>query len=242
MEPVKWFIDKEGSRSEHSVETNSEEEGQRETQRLLEDTALRSPTATADDRGGASETRSGQGEASSHNSVDDLLRRIARDVSARQARADSSGRSRHRESSNRNSGSSSDHVTESRPDDDTSSNNGRRRSQQHQPSHRPSQSSTRRSRWGSTPGHNGRIHSAELGASARRGSGDGREREAAAPGAAAAVSVAEANPFTESMWEDASCRQVLQAMCFAPDSAVPAGSTEEYKELEGGTPRLTSLR
>lgn len=51
--------------------------------------------------------------------------------------------------------------------------------------------------------------------------------------AGATVSAAQTNPFTAGMWEDASCRQVLQAMFFAPDSAVPAGSTEEYKELEG---------
>lgn len=52
--------------------------------------------------------------------------------------------------------------------------------------------------------------------------------------ASAASLAAEANPFTEGMWEDASCRQVLNAMYFATDSsAVPAGASEEYRELEG---------
>lgn len=43
----------------------------------------------------------------------------------------------------------------------------------------------------------------------------------------------EAERFTEAMWEAVSCRQVLDAMFFGPDSAVPRGSTEDYKELEG---------
>lgn len=67
--------------------------------------------------------------------------------------------------------------------------------------------------------------------------GQGQEgrsgRGVATTDSAAAISVAEADPFTEKMWESAPCREVLQAMFFAPGSAVPAGSTEEYKEVEG---------
>ena len=61
--------------------------------------------------------------------------------------------------------------------------------------------------------------------------GEGRRVDVAS--SATAVSAANTDPFTEGMWEDVSCRQVLQAMFFGPNSAVPAGSTEEYKELEG---------
>ncbi|CAM9170829.1 unnamed protein product, partial [Hapterophycus canaliculatus] len=197
-----------------------------------------SPTAH---QHGANETRSGPGEASSHNSVDELLRRIARDVSARKARADSSRRERHHESSDRNSDRSSDQVTKSNADRRGCGGNGSRQWQHNQHPHRPSQDSSRKSRWGSASGHHVRSKSGELGTSARTASGDSRGREASAPGAAA-VSVAEANPFTERMWEDASCRQVLQAMYFAPNSAVPAGSTEEFKELEEFVPKFLARR
>lgn len=242
MEPEKWFIDTEGSRNEHAAENDWEEEGQRETQRLLEGAALGSPT-TDHQQGAESATRasSGQGgEASSHNSVDDLLRRIARDVSARQARTESSTssrRDRDHESNKRNSSSSSSSSHQVTNSDADRSSNSRQRWQHDQQPRQPSQDpSLRRSRWGSTSrDHNRSSSTGELGASARRANGDGREREGGEREKVPAVSVAEANPFTESMWDDASCRQVLQAMYFATDSAVPAGSTEEYKELEGET-------
>lgn len=61
--------------------------------------------------------------------------------------------------------------------------------------------------------------------------GDGRPHDKAV--AAPSITDHGADPFTEVMWEDSSCRQVLQAMFFGPDSAIPAGHCEEYKELEG---------
>eukprot|EP00752_Nemacystus_decipiens_P010692 g9523.t1 len=44
------------------------------------------------------------------------------------------------------------------------------------------------------------------------------------------------------MWEDESCRQVLQAMFFPSGSALPAGSSEEYKELEDFVPKFLDRR
>lgn len=44
---------------------------------------------------------------------------------------------------------------------------------------------------------------------------------------------AEKESFTGNMWESTWCRQVLDAMFFGPGSLIPAGSGEEYKELEG---------
>eukprot|EP00903_Cladosiphon_okamuranus_P010703 g10115.t2 len=76
--------------------------------------------------------------------------------------------------------------------------------------------------------------------------GDAAETERTYFGTAATaadkISVAEANPFTEEMWGDDSCRQVLQAMFFSPGSALPAGSTEEYKELEEFVPKFLDRR
>lgn len=60
--------------------------------------------------------------------------------------------------------------------------------------------------------------------------GGGRPHDKAA---ASSITDPGVDPFTEVMWEDSSCRQVLQAMFFGPDSAIPAGRSEEYKELEG---------
>ncbi|CAM9582835.1 unnamed protein product, partial [Scytosiphon promiscuus] len=246
MEPEKWFIDREGSQKEHSTESDWEEEGQRETQRLLEGAALESPEVNQQ---GANETgaSSRQREASSHNSVDDLLRRIARDVSARQARvrSDSSGRDRHDRNSSRNDNSSSSNshrLTSSNAERNGNGNNGGRDCQQSHQAGPPSQDSSRRSRWGPITGQHRQSTGGELGALARRGSRDGGEGEEAAAPSATAVSIAEADPFTESMWEDTSCRQVLQAMYFTPDSAVPAGSTEEYKELEEFVPKFLARR
>lgn len=62
--------------------------------------------------------------------------------------------------------------------------------------------------------------------------GDGRPHAKAAT-SAPSITDHGADPFTEVMWEDSSCRQVLQAMFFGPHSAIPAGHSEEYKELEG---------
>ena len=173
----------------------------------------------------------GPDEASSQNSVDNLLRRIARDAGARQARADKSegARRRVREEEERryhepgSSRSSLDHTTR----------HGRQPERQPEKRRPPSQGSTRRSRWGKSEDYG---TSAQLTGGGGGGGGGDKDRTSPARAGAArdtAASVAEANPFTESMWEDTSCRQVLQAMFFAPDSAVPAGSTEEYKELEG---------
>lgn len=78
--------------------------------------------------------------------------------------------------------------------------------------------------------YNSRSSALPLGGQGQEGRGG---RGVATTDNAAAISVAEADPFTEKMWESASCRDVLQAMFFAPGSAVPAGSTEEYKEVEG---------
>lgn len=160
--------------------------------------------------------------------MENLLRRIARDVNARQARADNRKEGNGRDSM-RHDSRYSFRETNSRnahrcgtDQPNTISEGGQRQT---------SQGSTRRSRW-SAPSERYDRSREEQGTSTQMGGGGrgGKEREKPTT---AAVSPADANPFTESMWEDVSCRQVLQAMFFAPDSAVPAGSTEEYKELEG---------
>ena len=58
------------------------------------------------------------------------------------------------------------------------------------------------------------------------------ERERGGAGGAA-LSAADEDPFTEAMWESSWCRRVLDAIFFGPDSAIPAGCGEGYKELEG---------
>lgn len=226
MEPAGWVIDKVGDHHEDFSGGNGKQpkrqpgldntQSPRSTS-TYPSTACQQPTAdtvAADD--------DDRGEAPSHNSVDELLRRIARDVSARQAREDKSD-FRREDCGNHESGS-------------------QRRRQQ------PSPTSGRKSRWSTISERRHGISGEEHEGSSRKqggGAGNGAESEkayfgtapapaaATAPAADSSVSVAEANPFTESMWEDASCRQVLQATFFSPGSAVPAGSTEEYKELEG---------
>ncbi|CBN79814.1 conserved unknown protein [Ectocarpus siliculosus] len=178
----------------------------------------------AEERGATGEAHSsGPGEASSHNSVDDLLRRIAREVRARQARSDDNSRR----------GTSEDsHGGDRRRHVNNSGSSQRQLHQKREHRHPSHEDSTRTSRWGKT---------SESGASAQsRGAGVGM-REASVR-TTAEVSAAEANPFVEHMWEDASCRQVLQAMFFAQDSAIPAGSTEEYKELEEFVPKFLVRR
>lgn len=251
MEPVEWVIDTVGSRHEDSA-TGNEARAKGETRQSFPEgsglnidsrsTRTRSPPGevrgasrsrpAADDEE-AYDDSSSLGQEPSRSSVDNLLRRIARDVNARQARADK----RRREGNDNDKGSRRDdsryYETNSRNNsssggaDQADTSEGRQRHRR-----QISQGSTRKSRWGTPPEDRGREEhraSAQLGGGTR---GDG-EREAHATAATAAVSAAEANPFTDSMWEDASCRQVLQAMFFARGSAVPAGSTEEYKELEG---------
>lgn len=270
MEPVGWVMDTVGSRHEHSatgnngakakggdtrhpfpesglnIDSNNSSTTRTRTRSppIEVRTASRSTTrAAADDE--AYDGSSSLSQEPSHSSVDNLLRRIARDVNARQARAN---KRRSREAGNDDdNGKGSSMRDDSRYYDTTSRNkntSGRRGADQPDTNTREgwqrrqiSQGSARKSRWGtSTPSERHDRGREEHGASAQIGGGtrdDGGQREAPATAAVAAVSAAEANPFTESMWEDASCRQVLQAMFFSRGSAVPAGSTEEYKELEG---------
>lgn len=197
----------------------------------------RSPsTAGQQPADAAADADAGRGGDSSHNSVDELLRRIARDASARRAREDKSNARQADDRGNHDSGGRTDRQERRHQE--------RRSRQEGKSSH----ASTRKSRWNTTSERRHSSGREDYGGSSRvhghAAGGDGAEREkthfgtAAAEAAAVAaaadqVSVAEANPFTEGMWEDASCRQVLQAMFFPPGSALPAGSTEEYKELEG---------
>lgn len=215
MEPVGWVVDTVGSRHEGPA---TERETEIERQPPGDDFASVPGTdgsPQAEERGATGEAHSsGPGEASSHNSVDDLLQRIARQVRARQARSDDNSRR----------GTSEDsHGGDRRRQVNNSGSSHRQLHQRREHRHPSHEDSTRTSRWGKT---------SERGASAQpRGAGVGM-REASVR-TTAEVSAAEANPFVESMWEDASCRQVLQAMFFAQNSAIPAGSTEEHKELEG---------
>lgn len=217
MEPVGWVVDTVGSRHEDPA---TERKREIESQPPGDDASIPGPgrSPQAEERGATSEAHSsGPGEASSHNSVDDLLRRIAREVRARQARSDDNARR----------GTPHDSLRRDQRRHDTSnSSSGERQLHQRREYRHPSrEDSTRSSRWGKIP---------ERGASAQpRGGGAGKREASVRTATAEEVSPAEANPFVESMWEDASCRQVLQAMFFAQDSAVPTGSTEEYKELEG---------
>ena len=236
MEPAGWVIDTVGSRHEDQADENGREA---KGQPLLSEPVLnRSPTAAVQQPGNAAADDAApaaadgnRGVSSSHNSVDELLRRIARDVSARQARehkGDDRGNHNHESSGRSDSRDGRQHERRSR------------QTQQQQ----PSQASTRRSRWDAASerryssstgsreenGRSSRVHADGAGGDAAAG----REKtHFGTAAAAAAVSVAEANPFTEGMWESASCRQVLQAMFFSPGSALPAGPTEEFKELEG---------
>lgn len=247
MEPVGWVIDTAGARGEDSEADNGE---QPKTQPSPSDATLSDDTTaeitsaqfprtasrppSAADAAAAAAAGGGRGESSSHNSVDDLLRRIARDVKARQARQDKSNVVR--KGDDRPNQESSGQTNRDR--------DGRQQEQRPRQRQQTSPASTRKSRWDATSErrHSGTGSREEYGGCSEMravGAGAGAEKthfgtaaEAAAV-AADKVSVAEANPFTEGMWDDGSCRQVLQALFFSPDSAVPAGSTEEYKELEG---------
>lgn len=223
MEPVGWVIDKVGSRHEGSATGNDlREQGSTQSSpggsglNVVGSIAPRSPPGRSRDTDDACDGSSLRREPAHSSSVDDLLRRIARDVNARQARADS-----------RREGDVNykmrDDSRRSRSDADQPNIEGQKR--------KISPVSTRRSRWSTLPEQHDQSRE-ERGTPTQMGGG-GRGGEEGQASATVAVSTAEANPFTESMWEDVSCRQVLQAMFFAPDSAVPAGSTEEYKELEG---------
>lgn len=239
MEPAGWVIDTVGTRHEDPAAGN----GRGASRQPLPSDPVSSPrngrsasTSQTADAAAADDDRGGD---SSHNSVDDLLRRIARDVSARQA---PEGKSKGRKGDDRGI---RDHESGGRADRD--GRHHERRQQERRPGqeHQPSQDPTRKSRWSTTSEQRHSSSRGEYGGSSRvpgggaRGDGADRDRThfgaAAAEEAAAAenASVAEENPFTEGMWEDSSCRQVLQAMFFSPGSALPAGSTEEYKELEG---------
>ncbi|CAN0177757.1 unnamed protein product, partial [Ectocarpus sp. 12 AP-2014] len=224
MEPVGWVVDTVGSRHEGPAK---ERETGIESQPPGDELASVPGTDGSpqdEERGATGEAHSsGPGEESSHNSVDDLLRRIAREVRARQARSDDNSRRGRSEDS---------HGRDRRWRVDNSGSNERQLHQRREHRHPSHEDSTRTSRWGKT---------SEGGASAQpRGAVVGM-REASVR-TTAEVSAAEANPFVESMWDDASCRQVLQAMFFAQDSAIPAGSTEEYKELEEFVPKFLVRR
>lgn len=216
------------------------------------DLPSRSPTDVAEGAGDVGRGAHRQA-SSSYNSVDELLRRISRDVSGRRGRESgdvydrkSSASTRHHRQAERNE----------RGHDDPSIDGGTRRGGDTYTGSAEiySQRRTRRPRserfgdvdkgaYGMSRQHRDREagqHNAApvdgssaviAGSSSRWHGAGGGEGHAGSP--AAAPSAAEINPFTEGMWEDASCRQVLQAMFFAADSAIPAGSTEEYKELEG---------
>ncbi len=240
MEPVGWVIDTVGSRQEEAATGGGKEPSQQSLPGASGEAKATDSSSSQLPRTSTSSFPQGQGrqartvaagsdgrdEATSHNSVDSLLRRIARDFSARQARAgndsvDTGGPAAGRRYHESDGGSSSDRTTR----------HGRQLEQQPGKRHPPTQGPARRSRWGTPEGDGGFAKTAGGGGGGVRGGV--RPPDTAGVASDAAVSVVEANPFTESMWEDTSCRQVLQAMFFAPDSAVPAGPTEEYKELEG---------
>lgn len=248
MEPVGWVIDTVGSRQEEpetgvrkelskqSFPGGSGEAKDSSSQLRRTSTSPSSSSPSPQMQGrharAAAAGSDGQDETTSQNSVESLLRRIARDVRARQARAEIK--------SVEHAVDRRYHESESGSSWDCTARHGRQLERQPEKRHPPTQGSARRSRWSTSEEHGGFAQMEGGDGGGRRGGDKGRPSPATAGAASdAAVPVAEANPFTESMWEDTSCRQVLQAMFFAPDSAVPAGSTEEYKELEGERKPIT---
>lgn len=200
---------------------------------------------------GGEAVQANQRGSRSSSLVDGLLRRIAREASDRRAEASRGGSDRSNTSWRHDRPSDRDWRRRANGDRDasisrdTDTRSSARSSREPSGGSRPERRrDANREDWGVSESEQHRVRRAHqsdtavvdkppplaMVASTQRYMSGGLE----GGGSAATVTDAEASPFTEAMWENVSCRQVLQAMFFAPGSAVPAGPTEEYNELEGG--------
>lgn len=291
MEPVGWVIDTEGSQRDEDAEVHngsrrgrpplSTKNAQPGSTNTPQAEILNRRRTERDDReldltAAPAEHTPHVQDKSSHNSVNDLLRRIAREA----------GESRQRRSTgrddDRSSSSASNHGYDRREGDyrrHSSKHEQRRwRRREEDVTHTTDTSSAglsqqefahsaldkthsgiednrsrEASRHGVSSQDTGYDPAAFRAASSRRstrtnslnrrgdsrggletaGRGGWEDRVVPTAHAVTAGPVSELDQFTGAMWGSASCRQVLQAMFFGVGSAVPAGSSEEYKELEG---------